>query len=171
MGFVLNNPQKLVGIKSKKLNQLLDYSLFRKIYRSSHPIKQQLYGHLPTILKTIQIRRARHAGHCWRSKDEHISDILLWTNSHGGARFGRPYRTYQRQFRTDTGLAWKTCRERWTIETSFETGKSVLAAGHNDDDDESWNQLIINYSIGLGWFLCLMAYQLFLGYLMPKPFS
>ena len=25
--------------------------------------------------------------------------------------------------------------------------------------------------IGLVWFLCLMAYQLFLGYLMPKPFS
>ena len=24
---------------------------------------------------------------------------------------------------------------------------------------------------GLAWFLCLMAYQLFLGYLMPKPFS
>ena len=24
---------------------------------------------------------------------------------------------------------------------------------------------------GLVWFLCLMAYQLFLGYLMPKPFS
>ena len=23
----------------------------------------------------------------------------------------------------------------------------------------------------LGWFLCLMAYQLFLSYLMPKPFS
>ena len=24
---------------------------------------------------------------------------------------------------------------------------------------------------GLVWFLCLMTYQLFLGYLMPKPFS
>ena len=24
---------------------------------------------------------------------------------------------------------------------------------------------------GLVWFLCLMAYQLFSGYLMPKPFS
>ena len=24
---------------------------------------------------------------------------------------------------------------------------------------------------GLVWFLCLMAYQLFLGYLMPRPFS
>ena len=23
----------------------------------------------------------------------------------------------------------------------------------------------------VGWFLCLMVYQLFLGYLMPKPFS
>ena len=27
------------------------------------------------------------------------------------------------------------------------------------------------YSDGLVWFLCLMAYQLSLGYLMPKPFS
>ena len=26
-------------------------------------------------------------------------------------------------------------------------------------------------SWGLVWFLCLMAYQLFIGYLMPKPFS
>ena len=25
--------------------------------------------------------------------------------------------------------------------------------------------------IGLVWFLCLMAYQLFVGYLMPKPSS
>ena len=25
--------------------------------------------------------------------------------------------------------------------------------------------------LGLVWYLCLMAYQLFLGYLMPKPFS
>ena len=31
------------------------------------------------ITKTIQVRRARHAGHCWRSKDELISDVLLWT--------------------------------------------------------------------------------------------
>ena len=33
-----------------------------------HPAKQKLYGHLPPIFKTIQIR-TRHAGHCWRSKD------------------------------------------------------------------------------------------------------
>ena len=34
-------------------------------------------------------------------------------------------------------VAWKTCREQWTIETGDErgSGKSVLAARHDDDDD------------------------------------
>ena len=48
-----------------------------------HPTKQQLYGHLPPITETIKIRRTRHAGHCWRSRDEPISDVLLWTTSYG----------------------------------------------------------------------------------------
>ena len=39
-------------------------------------MKQQLYGHLPPISKMIQIRWTRHAGHCWRSKDELIGDVL-----------------------------------------------------------------------------------------------
>ena len=42
-----------------------------------HPTKQQLYSHLLPINKTIQVTRTRHAGHCWRCKDELISDILL----------------------------------------------------------------------------------------------
>ena len=29
-----------------------------------HPTGHQLYGHLPPIMKTIQARRTRHAGHC-----------------------------------------------------------------------------------------------------------
>ena len=53
-----------------------------------HPTKQQLYGHLPPITKTIQIRRTRYAGHCWRSRDKLISDVLLWTPSHGRAKTG-----------------------------------------------------------------------------------
>ena len=32
--------------------------------------------------KTIKVRRTRHAGHCWRSRDELISDVLLWTPPH-----------------------------------------------------------------------------------------
>ena len=48
-----------------------------------HPTRHQLYGHLPPIKKTIQVRRTRHAGHCWRSRDELISDVLLWTPAYG----------------------------------------------------------------------------------------
>ena len=32
--------------------------------------EKELHGHLPPISKTIQIRRTKHAGHCWRSKEE-----------------------------------------------------------------------------------------------------
>ena len=52
---------------------------------------------------TIQVRRTRHAGHCWRSKDELISDVLLWTPTYGRAKAGRPARTYIQQLCEDTG--------------------------------------------------------------------
>ena len=37
-------------------------------------------------MKTIQIRQTRHAGYCWRSRDELIRDVLQWTPSHGRAK-------------------------------------------------------------------------------------
>ena len=70
-----------------------------------HPRNQQLYCHQPPITKTIQIRRTRHVRHCWRSRDELISDILLWTPSHGRAKAGRPARTYIQQLCADTGCS------------------------------------------------------------------
>ena len=66
-----------------------------------HPTRHQLYGHLPPITKIIQVRRTRHAGHCWRGRDELISEVLLWTPTHG--RAGRPARTYIQQLCEDTG--------------------------------------------------------------------
>ena len=82
-----------------------------------HPTRHQLYGHLPPITKTIQVRRARHAGHCWRSRDE-----LLWTPTHGRAKAGRPALTYIQQLCEDTGCCpedlpeamndWEKWRER-----------------------------------------------------------
>ena len=68
-----------------------------------HPTRHQLYGHLPPITKTIQVRQTRHARHCWRSKDELISDVLLWTHTYGCAKAGRPARTYIQQLCEDTG--------------------------------------------------------------------
>ena len=69
------------------------------------PHKAQLYGHLPPITKTIQVRPTRHAGHCWRSRDVLISDVLLWTPSYGRAEVGRPARTYIQQLCEDTGCS------------------------------------------------------------------
>ena len=58
---------------------------------------------LPPITKSIQVRRTRHAGHCWRSRDELIRDVLLWIPTHGRAKAGRPARTYIQQLCEDTG--------------------------------------------------------------------
>ena len=53
--------------------------------------------------KTIKVRRTRHAGHCWRSRDELISVVFLWTPSYGRAKAGRQTRTYIQHFCEDTG--------------------------------------------------------------------
>ena len=88
---------------TKRLEKRLDGNytrMLRAILNRSwrqHPTKQQLYGHLPSIIKTIQIRQTRHAGHCWRCRDELISDVLKWTPPHGRAKAGRPARTYIQQ--------------------------------------------------------------------------
>ena len=70
---------------------------------NQYPTKQQQYDHLPPISKTIQIRRTRHAEHCWRSKGELLSDVLSRTPSHGRAVVGRPAWTYLQQLCTVTG--------------------------------------------------------------------
>ena len=57
----------------------------------------------PLSTKTIQVRRTRHAGHCWRSRDELIRDVLLWIPTHGRAKAGRPARMYIQQLCEDTG--------------------------------------------------------------------
>ena len=74
--------KKLDGNYAKMLR-----AIFNKSWRQ-HATKHQLYGHLPPITKNIQVRRTRHAGHCWRSRDELISDVLLWTPT-SGARGSR----------------------------------------------------------------------------------
>ena len=46
---------------------------------------------------------ARNTGHCWRSKDEIVSDVLLWTPAYGQLKAGRPARTFIQQLWDDTG--------------------------------------------------------------------
>ena len=94
---------------TKRLEKKLDGNytrMLRAILNKSwqqHPTRHQLYGHLPPITKTTQARRTRHAGHCWRSKDELVSDVLLWTPAYGQSKAGRPARTYIQQLCDDRG--------------------------------------------------------------------
>ena len=97
--------------KKKRLEKKLDGN-FKRILRiilnkswRQHPAKHQLYGPLPPITKTIKVRRTRHARHCWRSRNELISDVLLWTPKYGRAKAGRPARTYIQQLLEDTGCS------------------------------------------------------------------
>ena len=112
----------------------------RKLYKNvESSIKQVLATtphETPTIRtlaphhKNYQVRRTRHAGHCWRSKDELISDVLLWTPTHGCARVGRPARTYIQQLCEDTGCNPEDLpeamndREKWR-----ETVRDIRAGG------------------------------------------
>ena len=96
-------------------------AILNKSWRQ-HLTKQQLYSHLQSITKTIQVRRTRrtrHAEHYWRSWEELISNTLLWTPSHGRAKVGWPARTYIQQLCADTGCSLEDLpramddRDRW----------------------------------------------------------
>ena len=105
--------KKLDGNYKRMLQAILN-----KSWRQ-HPARHQLYGHLPPITKTIQVSWTRHAGHCWRSKNELISDVLLWTPAYGQAKAGRPARTYIQRLCEDTECSPEhqpeamNDRERW----------------------------------------------------------
>ena len=110
---------------TKRLEKKLDGNytrMLRAIWNKSwrqHPTKHQLYGHLHPFTKTIQVRRTRHAGHCWRNWDDLKSDILLWTPTYGRAKTGWPARTYIQQLCEDTGCSPEDLseamndREKW----------------------------------------------------------
>ena len=108
-----------------------------------HPTKHQLWGHLSPITKTIQVRRTRHAGHCWRSKNELISDVLLWTPTYGRAKAGRPARTYIQQLCEDIGCSPEdppeamNDREKW-----WERFRDIRAGGTS-----WWSWWYIKYTI------------------------
>ena len=124
--------KKLDGNYTRMLQAILN-----KSWRQ-HATRHQLYGHLPPIMKTIQVRRTRHVGHCWRSRDEHISDVLLRTPHMAGQKQDDQLEhTYSSYVRIQD-VTLKTCQRRWTIGRSRERGSgiSVPAAWHDDDDDD-----------------------------------
>ena len=109
-------------------------AILNKSWRQ-HPTKHQLCGHLPPITNTIQVRRTRYAGHCWKSRDELISDVLLWTPTYGRAKAVRPARTYIQQLCEDTGCSPEDLPEAMNDRKKWRgSAITVLAARHDDDD-------------------------------------
>ena len=106
---------------TKWLEKNLDgnYTRMLRAILNKSPTRHQLYGHLTPITKTIQVRRTRHAGHCWRSRDELVSDVLPWTPTYGRAKARWPARTYIQQLCEDTGCSSEDLpeamndREKW----------------------------------------------------------
>ena len=110
---------------TKRLKKKLDGNYTRMLWAIlnkswwQHPTRYQLYSHLPPITKTIQVRRTRHEGRCWRSRDKLISDVLLWTPTYGRAKAGWPARTYIQQLCEDMGCSPEDLpeamndREKW----------------------------------------------------------
>ena len=129
-----------------------------------HPTKHQLYGHQPLITKTIQVRRTRHAGHCWRSRDELISYVLLWTPTYGRSK------AYIQQLCEDTGCGPEDLSEAINDREKWRERVSDIRAGGT-----TWYIYIYIYIyihnffifflfyvilIGIFYFLFLMVYQL-----------
>ena len=128
---------------TKRLEKKLDGNYTRMLrailnkFWQQHPTRHQLYGHLPPITKTIQARRTRHSGHCWRSKDKLISDVLWTPHMVKQKQNNQLEHTYSCYVRI-RNIALKTCQRRWMIGRSGERGSgiSVLAAWHDDDDED-----------------------------------
>ena len=138
---------------TKRLEKKLDGNYTRMLrailntFWRQHPTRHQLYGHLPPITKTIQVRRTRQAGLCWRSKDELISDVLQWTPHMAKQKQDDQLEHTCSSYVRTKDVTLKTCQRWWIIGRSGESGSgiSVLVARHDDDDSCSWlyNNIVI----------------------------
>ena len=140
---------------TKRLEEKLDgnytgmlRAILNRSWQQHHP-RRQLYGHLPPITKTIRARRTRHAGHCWRSKEEIVSDVLLWPPAYGQSKAGRPARTFIQQLCDDTGCNPEDLPKAMNDRKTWKRGSgiSLHTARHDDDDDDDESKGLLAYHI------------------------
>ena len=107
-----------------------------------HPIKPQLHSHLPPILQTIKKEKQDMLGITGQSKYKVISDILLWTPTHGHTSVVQPAKTYIHQLCEDTWWHLKDSprgiadRDGWQERVSRESMLSACI-----DDDKAYDKL------------------------------
>ena len=69
-----------------------------------HITNEVLYAGLPRTSATIRERRVKFSGHCWRSKNEVASDLILWEPKHDKRSVGGQARTFVDLLEADTGV-------------------------------------------------------------------
>jgi len=70
-----------------------------------HISNKELCGDLPPISTSLQIHRLKFIAHCWRSKKETASQLLLWDPKRGSRSRERPATIFIDQLESDTGLS------------------------------------------------------------------
>ena len=116
--------KKLDGTYTRMLRAILNISW------KEHPTKFRLYGNIPPLTSIIRIRRTRFAGHCYRSEEEIVKDVLLWTPNHGTTKIGRPRKTYVKQLCDYTGLTTeepkRAMKDRMTWKKIVESARETI---------------------------------------------
>ena len=125
--------QNLTKCKEKKLGGNYTKILCAFLNKSwkQHLTKLQLCHNLPPISQTSKIWWTTHAGHCYISKNKYMSNILLWTPTHGHTSVGQLAITYIHQLCSNTGYSQEDfpgvmdTRDRWW---ERESRNSMLSA-------------------------------------------
>ena len=86
--YFINVTSGMQGIDDKtvRVNLLLWYSFFFFFFFSK--LLSELFMFILNAVRT------RHARHCWKSKNEFMSDVLLWTPTRGQTSVSQPAKTY-----------------------------------------------------------------------------
>ena len=151
---------------TKRLKKKIDGSYSRMLrtilnkYWRQHPTRHRQYGHLPPFTKTTQVRRTTHAGHCWRSKDELITDVFLWNTAYGQTKAGRPAQTYIQQLYEDTGCSPEDLPEAMNDREKWRDRVRDIRASVQHDDDDDEGRITISFIIS-------MPYWTIVKYLAP----
>ena len=95
----------------KRLNGTYTRMLMRawNLSWNLHPTRQRIYGTLPTISEVVRERRLRFAGHCYRAKDQAITNLVLWQLPTPHRNGARPL-SYTTTIIRDTGIRLEDLR-------------------------------------------------------------
>ena len=115
--------------------------IFNKSWRQ-HPTKQQLYGHLPPITKTMKVR---HADTQDTAGEAGTSWWIIF--SYGPLHMAEKKQgdqlesTYSSSVRI-RDVALRTCQKRWMIGRSGERGSGITVLEARQDDDDDYQDML-----------------------------